>query len=539
MSNTHQSITKAASTMGLATATSRVLGMARDSVSSRLFGAGWVSDAFIIAFRIPNLLRDLLAEGALSAAFVPAMTKERQLHGKEGAWLLASLMLNSLVLLMAALVLLGIQFSPQLVASMAPGFEARQDQFSLTVFLTRLLFPFLSMMVFSSLLMGILISRKHFVTGAIAPVFLNLTILLFGAGIHFFLPRNTPPEKLVVIWAWGYLCAGLVQFLVHVPPVWTEGFKWRLAWPFGDLRVRKIWGQMLPAVLGQSGTQINLWVNSAMASSMVVGSATDLYYGNRMMLLPLGIFAVAISTAVLPTLSSQHGNRDSQAFKKTLGYGLRLTLFCTLPAAAGLVMLSEPINVLLFRGGRFSVYDALNAADACSLYSLGIVFASFIKVLGPAFYAREEASIPVKVSIVGVAINIAISLSLRDTLGFRALALATSLSNLAQACMLIWLIRRRLGNILRAEIFADFAKIALCTAAMCLAVWGAQSWWEKGLAACQLYGRPRLAQGSEVMLLIALATGVYFSLSRALGLDYLGALMGRRARLAPRVVEEP
>jgi len=229
MSNQHHSIAKAASTMSLATAASRVLGLARDSTAAYFFGASWVSDAFIMAFRIPNLLRDLLAEGALSSAFVPSMTDARQAQGKEEAWRLASLMLNSLILLMAALVLLGIWLSPQLVSVMAPGFEQRPEQFALTVFLTRLLFPFLSMMVFSSLLMGILISRNHFVTGAIAPVFLNLTILIFGAGIYLF-AKGMSPEKKVFIWALGYLVAGLVQFLVHVPPVWKEGFHWKLAW---------------------------------------------------------------------------------------------------------------------------------------------------------------------------------------------------------------------------------------------------------------------------------------------------------------------
>jgi putative peptidoglycan lipid II flippase len=288
---------------------------------------------------------------------------------------------------------------------------------------------------------------------------------------------------------------------------------------------------MAPAVLGQSGTQINLWVNSVMASSMAIGSVSYLNYGNRMMLLPLGIFAVAISTAVLPTLSSHHVNQDSQAFKKTLGFGLRLTLFYTLPAAAGLILLSDPINVLLFRGGRFSLSDALNSAEACSLYSLGIVFASFIKVLGPAFYAREEASVPVKVSVIGVLINIVISLALKEQLGFRALALATSLSNFAQACMLIWLLRRRLGALLRVEIFADFAKIAGCTALMCFAVWGARFGWERGMNPFEIWSRGRLALGMEMALLMGIGGLVYFPLAHLLGLDYLGPLLGKRQKL--------
>jgi putative peptidoglycan lipid II flippase len=531
MSNDNHSITRAASTMSIATATSRILGLARDTITAHFFGAGWVSDAFIMAFRIPNLLRDLLAEGALSAAFVPAMTRELQTEGPESGWLLASMMLNSLIALMLVLVSLGIVFTPQLVTLMAPGFRARPEQFELTVLLTRMLFPFLAMMVFSSLLMGVLISRNHFVTGAMAPVFFNFTLILFGAGIYLF-ARESGPQGKVMIWAWGCLAAGMVQFLVHVPPVMREGFHWRLGWPFGHPGVKKIWKQMVPAVLGQSGTQINIWINSLMASTMVIGSVSYLNYGNRLMLLPLGIFAVAISTAVLPTLASHHVSQDSGAFKKTLGYGMRLTLFITLPAAAGLVMLSDPINVLLFYGGRFTLADALGTAEACSLYSLGIVFAAFIKVLGPAFYAREEASVAVNISVIGVAINIAISLWLKDLLGFRALALASSLSNVAQAALLVWLLRRRLGPILRAEFLKDFAAMCGCTALMCLAVWGGQAWLERGKSLQQLYGSGKGPLALETAALMAVAGAVYFSLTHFFGLDYLGPLLGKRAKKA-------
>ena len=526
MSDSQHNITKAASTMSLATAMSRILGLIRDQIAAYFFGAGWVSDAFIMAFRIPNLLRDMLAEGALSAAFVPAMTKERQLHGKEGAWRLASMMLNAMVILMAAMVLLGMAFSPELVGLMAGGFRARPEQFQLTVLLTRILFPFLSMMVFSSLLMGILISRNHFVTGAMAPVFFNLTILAFGAAIYWH--PDLLPQKNILVWAWGYLCAGLVQFLVHVPPVWREGFRWKLAWPFKDAGVKRVWKQMRPAILGQSGNQVNLWINSLMASSMAIGSASYLYYGNRMMQLPLGIFGVAISTAVLPALSGQHGSQDTAAFKKTLGFGLRLTIFITLPAAAGLILLSQPINIMLFRHGNFKLEDALNAAAACSLYSFGIVFACVNKVLGPAFYAREEASVPETVSIVGVLVNLSISYGLRNQLGFKALALATTVSSVAQSGILIWLLRRRLGSLLRTEILLDFGKITACTLLMSLAVWGLSSWMRQGLAPEEVYGRWRLVK--ETLACMALACLVYFPLSQAWGLDYLAPLLARRRK---------
>jgi len=513
MSDTKHSITKAASTMSLATGLSRILGLLRDQIAAYFFGAGWVSDAFIMAFRIPNLLRDMLAEGALSAAFVPAMTKERQLHGKEGAYRLASMMLNSMIILMAGMTLLGMAFSHQVVTLMANGFSARPEQFELTVNLTRILFPFLSMMVFSSLLMGILISRNHFVTGAIAPVFFNLTIVSFGALIY--LHHGQLAEKNVYLWAWGYLTAGLVQFLVHVPPVWKEGFRWKIAWPFKEPGVKRVWAQMRPAILGQSGNQINLWINSWMASAMAVGSASYLYYGNRMMQLPLGVFGVAISTAVLPTLSSQHGLADSAAFKKTLGFGLRLTIFITLPAAVGLILLSEPINILLFKHGQFTLDNALNASAACSLYSFGIVFACVNKVLGPAFYAREEAVVPETVSMVGVLVNLCISFGLKDVLGFRALALATTVSSVAQSGILIWLLRRRLGSLLRTEILTDLGKILGCTLAMGLAVEAFVFWLRQGIDPAALYDKGLLAK--EILGGMALACLVYFPLAHAWG----------------------
>jgi putative peptidoglycan lipid II flippase len=526
MNDAKHSISKAASAMSLATTLSRLLGLARDQVSAYFFGASVVSDAFILAFRIPNLLRDLLAEGSLSAAFVPAMAKARANAGTEGAWRLASLMLNSMALLMALLSALGLLFTPQLVAALAPGFQARPEQFELTVSLARILFPFLSLMAFSSLLMGILISRQHFVTGAVAPIFLNMTML--GVGAWLYSQGGTDETAKVRAWAWGYLLAGLVQLLVHLPPVFKEGFRYKLAWPFGDAGVRAVWKQTFPAILGQSGNQVNLWINSSMASAMAVGSASYLYYGTRMMQLPLGIFAVAVSTAVLPTLAGQHQGKDGASFKSTLGYGLRLTLFFTLPASLGLILLSEPINILLFFGGKFGLEACLNAAAACSLYSLGIVFASLNKVLGPAFYARDEASVPVKVSLVGVIINIAVSLALRDSMGFKALALATSLSGLAQAGMLLWLIRRRLGPLLRSELLKDFGRICLAAALMGLGVKGLQAGLDSGLSPEALHARARLAW--ELPLLVAAGTALYLGLSKGLGLPYLAPLLGKRAK---------
>ncbi len=522
-------IIKAVGGMGLATMLSRVLGYWRDALAAGLFGAGPVSDAFVAAFRLPNMFRDLFAEGALSSAFVPAFARAKH-HSEGEAWRLAALMLNAVVLLMALLVALGVWFAPQIVGLAAPGFRADPIQFQLTIRLTRILFPFIAFMALAALLMGMLNSRKRFGIPALAPAMMNVVMISFGL---FVCPRieGGPPAQ-IIGWAWGALLGGAAQMFFQWPAAWNQGFRPILAWPFKDAGVRKVLGQMGPAVLGNSTTQINLVINTILASQLGAGALTYLYYGNRLMQLPLGVFGVAIATAVLPDLALHRASGDPVAFRKLLGYGLRLTLFITLPAMAGLILLAEPINLLLLRWGHFDAQAAHATAMASICYTLGVVFASWTKVLVPSFYAIDEPGVPVKVSLICVAINLALNLALMGSLGYLGLALAASVSAAIQALLLQWLLRRRVGVLWDKAGLRDGARMIMAVFAMVLTLLVA----EAGLASLGMdvtdlsMGRAVLA--AKVFGLIALGAVVYALVASALGLAYVDL---RRLRLSARV----
>ena len=529
MNETHSRLTRSAGTLGIWTSLSRVLGFVRDSASANLFGANIVSDAYLIAFRIPNLLRDLLAEGALSSAFIPAMSKEQELHGDAAAWRLAGQMFNALALIFVGVTALGMLLAPQVVGVIAPGFSSRPEQLLLTIHLTRILMPFLAFMSLGALFMGANNVFGNFTPGAMASSFLNLTLIGFWLGLRRW-GSALSPEATVTWWAVGALCGGFLQMAVQLPAALKGGLRLRwLGLPFRDSKLRKVFWQMVPALLANSTFQVNLLINSLLASFLAAGSITHIYYGSRLFQLPLGIFGVSVATAALPNLSSLHARKDVQAFKKTLGHALRLTLFITLPAAIGMVLLSGPINILLFRSGHFSLQDAQETAQISVCYSVGIIFASWVKVLVPSLYAREEGPIAAKVSAAIIALDLAMNLSLMGSFGAKSFALTTSACNLVQASVLLWLLRRRLGPLLRDEVLADFRKMGLAALAMALAVLALQWLLDAGLDAEALAVKSRLAW--EVPMLMGLAMGVYFGAARLLGLNYLGPLLGKGRKL--------
>lgn len=504
--------------MGLATTTSRILGLVRDSLSASLFGAGAVSDAFWVAFRIPNTLRDLLAEGALSSAFIPAFAQARQKGGDAAAWRLTASMVNALLMVMGAVVLLGMAFSPLLITVLAPGLAAHPEQFSLTVKLNRLLFPFIACMAFGALFTGVLNARRHFLLPALAPAITNLGMIAAGL---FLCPRLGPLAEVQVFgWALGALAGGLLQFTVHVPPVLQAGFRFHWSWPFADPEVRGIFRTMIPAVFALSITQINLLVNQGLASHLPHGSITYLLYGNRLMQFPLGIFGVAIATAVLPSLSDDVAAKRMDDFKKTLAFGMRLTLFITVPAVAGLMVLAEPINQLLFRWGRFSAADAHAVAMTSLCYAAMVVSASLVKLFVPAFYALGEASRPVRIGLWTVALNLAFNLLFMtlfpEPLRYLGIAVSTTLVSLCYAAALFWSLRRRVGRLGAGPVVRDAAKCCLAAAGMAAVVAGAMTLWDHALAGTGAPARALLA--AEVAALLAAGVGSYFLFTKMLGL---------------------
>jgi len=523
----HRSMAKMAGMIGLATTLSRILGFVRDSLNASLFGAGEISDAYFVAFRIPNLLRDLVAEGALSAAFVPTFTDVREKQGEPAGWMLAALMLNALILVMAGIVLLGEAFAPGLVGLLAPGFKARPDQFGLCVALTRWLFPFIAFMAMGALFMGMHNARRRFLVPALAPALLNAVMIASAWGLVPLFGKD--PRQQIIGWALGSLLGGLLQWLVQVPLAFKDGFRLRWQWPFKDPGVKRVLKLMTPAIFGNSTSQINQMVNTMFSTSLAAGTVSYLYYGQRLFQLPLGIFGVAIATASLPALATHHARGEGEGFKRALLYSLRLSLFITLPASVGLITLSGPINRLLFQYGRFTPQDAQMVAAASICYSLGIVTASWVKILVQTFYVLGAPRVPVMVGFGMVGLNIALNCAALFLLPagwrFLGLALSTSLVSLVNSGTQLWLLRRRLGPLGLSRLAKDLALLGLAALAMGGLVWGASLAWDQ--AAGPAASRALLAL--RVAALICLGVLAWLGACRVLGYDALKALRRQKS----------
>ena len=425
---------RSASLMGSLTMVSRVLGYVRDSMNAALFGAGWVADAYFVAFRIPNLLRDLVGEGALSAALVPTLSKTLAKKGGGEANRLSSAMLTIVAVGGLVFIAAGIILAPAVVSVLAPGFRADPGKFALTVSLTRWLLPFIVFISLAAVVMGFLNAHQRFGPPAFAPVALNICIILSAVAIVPFF--GDKPETQIYGWTIGVLLGGLAQWLVQMPAVRGLGFRYepRLRNP----GVGEVGRLMAPALAGYSVAQVHLLVNTILASLLGSGSVAYLYYGNRLMQLPLGVFGVALSTVALPLVSRAFASGRPAHASRPLNHALALASFTVLPASAGLIALAGPINGLLFRYGRFDSADAAVTASVSIAYAIGIIGHALIRVLTPAFYAAGKPSIPVRVMIVSVAANALLSVVLMTRLGVVGLPLATSLVALVSAGWLGW-----------------------------------------------------------------------------------------------------
>ncbi|MGH7819575.1 MAG: murein biosynthesis integral membrane protein MurJ [Candidatus Binatia bacterium] len=461
------SLRRAAGGIGLAVLASRVLGLVREVVFTTFFGAGRELDAFIAAFRIPNLLRDLFAEGALSAAFVSTFSRKLDREGEPAAWRLASLVLNDLVLVVGAIVAAGIVFSPAVVAVVAPGFQEDPAKFDLTVSLTRLLFPFLVFVTLAAVAMGVLNARSVFAVPASASSFFNLGSIVGGVGFAWLLAPDyveavlrmiaggggavgaeEAPAALVGM-ALGTLLGGALQFLVQVPSLRRVGFRHRRVAGFRDPGVREVLRLMGPATIGIAAVQVNVVVNTIFASSLGNGPVSWLSVAFRLMYLPIGMFGVALGTVVLPSVSRAASRNDLAAFREKIAEALELLLVLCVPAAVGLAVAAEPIVGLIYEHGRFDAADTRAAALALAAYAVGLTGYAAIKILGPAFYALGDARVPMAVSVASVALNLALNWTAVRVLrlGHGGLALSTSLVALWNAALLFVCLRRRIGRL--------------------------------------------------------------------------------------------
>ena len=417
----HRSLAGTAGIIGIATFGSRILGFIRDMILARLLGASASADAFFVAYRIPNLLRELLAEGSMSAAFIPVFTEYHTLRSKRETWELVSAAFTTLLSIVTMITLVGIVVAPTIVWLLAPGFHEDPTKLQLTTLLTQVMFPYLIFISLAALTMGILNSLRAFAAPALAPVFFNICVI---ASALFLAPLLDEPVFGVAI---GVVIGGLAQLVIQLPGVQKRGllFQWRFE-P-GHPGIKKIGWLLVPSLLGTSATQINVTVSTILASYFE-GGPTYLFYGMRLIQFPLGIFGVALATAILPTLSMHAAKGSLDELKETVGFGLRMIAFIILPAMAGLILLRVPIIHLFFEHGAFSAVDTAGTAAALLAYAVGLWAFAGTRIVVSVFYSMQDTKTPAIAAVIAMFLNILLALSLMGPLGHAGLALATALS---------------------------------------------------------------------------------------------------------------
>jgi putative peptidoglycan lipid II flippase len=447
-------------------------------VLAALFGAGNDMDAFIIAFRIPNLVRDLFAEGAMSAAFVPTFTRHLTLRGKIDAWRLGNNVINALILVTSVLVVLGVLFARPLVTLYAGEYARVPGKLELTIQLTRVMLPFLTLAAVAAAMMGMLNSLHHYFVPALAPATFNVATIVCALALVPLMPSVGLPAIMAI--AIGAIIGGAAQIAVQWRPLAGEGFRYRPTIAWTDPGLRRVLLLMGPGTMGLAATQVNLFVNTLLATGQGTGAASWLTYAFRLMYLPIGLFGVSIATAVLPAAAEHAALEDAPAIRATLARGLGLMLVLNVPATFGLLALATPIVRVLFERGRFLPSDTAATAAALQFYAIGLVGYSAARIASPVFYALGRNTIPVTVSVAAIGVNIAASLMLVGPLGFRGLALATSIAALVHGLTLIMLLRRRLHGLGGWQLPATLGKTIVASAVMAIAAAGAERWLTAG-----------------------------------------------------------
>jgi putative peptidoglycan lipid II flippase len=477
-------LAKSAGLTGGATLVSRVLGLVRDQVLASLFGAGNEMDAFVVAFRIPNLVRDLFAEGAMSAAFVPTFTRHLTLGGKPDAWRLGNNVLNALLVVTGIVVLLAGVGARPLVQSLAPHFADVAGKIELTVRLTRVLLPFLTLVAIAAAAMGMLNSLHHYFLPALSPAMFNIATIVCAVVLVPLMPRIGEPRIMAI--AIGALIGGAGQVALQWPSLRREGFRYAPVLDARDPGLLQVLLLMGPGTVGLAATQVNLFVNTLLATSQGIGAVSWMTYAFRLMYLPIGLFGVSIGTAVLPAVSRHAAIHNTAGIRQTVSRGLGLMLMLNVPATVGLLVLATPIVQLLFEHGRFQPSDTIATASAVRFYSLGLVGYSAVRIASPTFYAIGRSRIPVMVSGAAIVINAVASLVLVRWLGFSGLALGTSIAAVANAALLVWLLSGRLDGLELPRLSLTFGKVVLSTAVMAAAVLVIQAGMQRALPGSHL-----------------------------------------------------
>lgn len=508
-----KSIARSAGIVSIAVMGSRILGLVREQVFAAFFGPGVANDAFNIAFRIPNLLRDLFAEGALSAAFVSTFSRTLTQKGEREAWRLANLVSNGLVLVLSVIVIAGIVFAPQIVDLLFEPANAAQAQsaYQLTVKLTRILFPFLVMVSLAAVAMGILNSKDRYGVPASASTMFNVGSIIGGlffaylfapeyiangasALIHQYkLPRDDAGAASAITgMAIGTLVGGIMQWLIQVPSLRSVGFRWQPIISFRDEGVRQVMRMMAPAIIGSAALQVNLVINTTFATSLGEGRVSWLQFAFRLIYLPIGMFGVAISTATLPVASRAAAAENLEEFRQTIAQALRLTFLLTIPSAVGLIVLNRPIIALIYQhGGRFTDYDTAQTGAALAYYTVGLTAYSAVRVLAPAFYALKDTRVPMMASLFSIITNYAVAKSTVDYfgMGHRGLALSISVVSLVNFALLFVFLRRKVGKIEGGKLLSTFVKVTAAATVMGAICWVVSQQIEAVLGKASLFAR--------------------------------------------------
>jgi putative peptidoglycan lipid II flippase len=465
-------LVRSAGVIGAATMTSRVLGLVRDQVLAYFFGAGDAMDAFRIAFRLPNVLRDLFAEGALSASLVPTLARSHAAGGMARVSILASQVINILLIVSGVVVAAGIAFAHPLVVHYAAGFASVPGKLELTVRLTQIMFPFLVLIALAATLMAVLNSRHRFFVPALSPAMFNVATILCAVVFVPLAPRFGI-EPIVVIAA-ATLVGGVGQIVLQWPAVRRLGFRYQPLLDLGDPALREIGRLMLPGIAGLAAVQINLFVSSWIAAGLGTGAVSWLDYAFRLMYMPIGLFGVSIATAALPDIARDAARDDAHGVRRGIAGSLRMMLMLNIPATVGLVVLAGPIVALIFEHGRFTAADTAATATALACYAPGLVGYSAVKLASPTFYALGSSRVPVLAGMASVACNIVLGLVLARLLGHPGLALATAIAALVNASLLLWLLRARLGGLEGRRLLASVIGIVAASTAMAGAAWGTE-----------------------------------------------------------------
>lgn len=526
----HGSMTRSVAVVGVATLASRATGLLRDVVLAWILGASMPADAFFAAFRIPNFLRRIFAEGSLSTAFIPVFTELQVSKGPAAAFRLASILLSWLLPVLGTISAAGALFAPQIVSIMTPGWIQDPEKFSLTVTLTRLMFPYILLISVAALAMGMLNAQGHFAAPAFAPVLLNLAMI--ASGVIGSRLMEQPALGIAI----GVLLGGISQILLQLGPLIARGFRFNGEFSPGDPHLRKVGRLFLPSLIGSTVYQVNMVVITILASLLPSGSLSYLFYADRLMEFPLGVFAIALGTVALPTMSRQAAKGDMGALRETLGFAFRQVSLVMIPATVGLIVLREPLMEVIFQRGRFDPIATRMSAQALLCYAVGLWFVAEIRVVAPFFYALQDTRTPMVAATVSLGANVLLAILLMGPFSHGGLALAVSLAAVIQLAILLQRLGRRLGGIpwglllhhLPRVLLASVLMGGLCGLAATWTPWGPQVSF--------------LQRAGALLGIVLVAAGLYSGLLVALRVGDLGKMvwgLRGRARAASREERSP